>query len=195
MESITNIPAVDEAITIINMFKGKRDSCDMIILPGEIPGNTLLIFIVENTSMFKLNLKNDIDYVYSAGEGVHRKGLEIYDREIFNPLYDKYLRYYNFINTNLPLAYDNELRDNERFEQLLSLKASDGFKFYHLPDYNDPSECYLIPMFAGFIKLNKADKIGVAIYDLDQLNHLIRFKIYKNKINREVEMICRTLKV
>ena len=75
------------------------------------------------------------------------------------------------------------------------MKAADGLKFYHLPDLNNPGNNYLIPMFAGFLKLNKADTVGVAIYDLDQLNHLIKFKIYKKKINREVEMVCRTLKV
>ena len=50
-------------------------------------------------------------------------------------------------------------------------------------------------MFAGFISLNKSDRIGVKIYDLDDLNHLIKFDIYKKKINRNVEMICRVLKI
>ena len=194
-ENLTGNPAIDEAITIVNMFKSTKSQSDMIILPGENPGGTFLIFTVENTVMFKLPLKNDIGYVYSAGVGVHRKGLEICDPALFDPVYSKYLAYSNFISTNLPLAYDDELRNNESFEQLLALKAADGFKFYHLPDFNNPGKSYLIPMFAGFIKLTKADKVGVAIYDLDQLNHLIKFKIYKSKLNREVEMICRTLKV
>jgi hypothetical protein len=138
----------------------------MMILPGENPGETFLVFIIENTAMFKIPLKNDIDFIYSAGHGVHRKGLDVYDPTIFEPLFNKYSAYYNFISTNLPLAYDDELRNNESFEELLAMKAADGLKFYHLPDYNNPSECYLIPMFAGFIKLNKADKIGEKIDEI-----------------------------
>lgn len=194
-EILTDNPVVNEAIEIINMFKAKKDQCNMMILPGENPGGTFLVFIIENTAMFKIPLKNDIDFIYSAGHGVHRKGLDIYDPTIFEPLFNKYSSYYNFISTNLPLAYDDELRNNESFEELLAMKAADGLKFYHLPDLNNPGNNYLIPMFAGFLKLNKADTVGVAIYDLDQLNHLIKFKIYKKKINREVEMVCRTLKV
>jgi hypothetical protein len=194
-ENLTDNPAVNEAIKIINMFKAKSLFCEMMILQGENPGGTFLVFIIENTAMFKMPLKNDIDFIYSSGCGVHRKGLEVYDPEILEPLFNKYSSYYNFISTNLPLAYDDELRNNESFEELLAMKAVDGLKFYHLPDLNNPGKSYLIPMFAGFLKLNKADTVGVAIYDLDQLNHLIKFKIYKKKINREVEMVCRTLKV
>ena len=50
-------------------------------------------------------------------------------------------------------------------------------------------------MFAGFLSLNKADTIGVQVYDYDEINHLIVFDIYKKKINRNVKMFCRVLKI
>jgi hypothetical protein len=110
-------------------------------------------------------------------------------------LYPKFLYYDHFSSTNLPLAQDDELRNNAEFENLLGLKASQGLKYFHLPDLNNPGEVYLIPMFAGFLNLNKNDRVGAKIYDLDQFNHLIKFNIFKKKINRNVEMYCRVLKL
>ena len=66
---------------------------------------------------------------------------------------------------------------------------------YHLQDLDHPGEVYLIPMFAGFLSLNKADTIGVKVYDYDEINHLIVFDIFKKKINRNVQMFCRVLKI
>lgn len=167
----------------------------ILVSPGENPGETFLIITVLDTVMFKVPMRNDTGFTYGAGSGIHMKGLNVYDPYIAIDLQNKYNTYANIISTKLPIAVDNELRNNEEFEKLLSLKSAQGLKYYHLPDYDHPGESYMIPMFAGFLSLNKADTIGVQLYDFDEINHLIRFNIYKKKLSRNIEMYCRVLKI
>ncbi len=197
MENINDI-VFNEAISLTEALVAKsffNTNCKILISPGVNPGETFLIITVQDTIMYKIPMRNDATHYYGAGSGIHMNGFDIYDPYIVNGLLSKYNEYNNFIGTNLPIAQDDELRSNEDFEKLLGLKSDQGLKFYNLPNFNNPGETYLIPMFAGFISLNKSDRIGVKIYDLDDLNHLIKFDIYKKKINRNVEMICRVLKI
>ena len=197
----TGNPAIDEAIEIIEIFANKTSiygptaNCKMIVLPDFNSGSSILVFTIYDTIIYKIPLKNQINEPYGAGSGVHKYGLNIFDKNILDELYQKFIFYEQFSNINLPLAQDDELRNNDEFEELLALKSAQGLKYYHLPDLNNPGNCYLIPMFAGFLKLNKGDTVGVKIYDLDQLNHLFKFNIYKKKINRNLDIYCRALKI
>ena len=201
MEITTGNPIIDEAINLSEALTAKTNiygpfaNFKMMICPGENPGQTFLVFTIEDTVMYKVPMRNNAVKYFGSGSGVHKEGLDIFDPNILNELSAKYKFYSDFISTNLPLAQDDELRNNEDFEKLLGLRADDGLKFYNLPDYDHPGESYLIPMFAGFLSLNKSDTVGVKIYDLDQRNHLIKFNIYKKKLSREIEMYCRVLKI
>ena len=213
-----NVP-LDEAISLVEALVAKahitsdKANTKILIIPSDHPAgnvrwninnkltinpsNTKLIIVVQDTIMFEVPMKNEfvsVDF-YGAGSGIHMNGFEYYDRTITENLLYKYAEYQNIIGTKLPIAYDNELRSNEDFEKLLGLKSSQGLHFYHLPDLDHPGEVYLIPMFAGFLSLNKADTIGVKVYDYDEINHLIVFDIFKKKINRNVQMFCRVLKI
>lgn len=195
-----NVP-LDEAISLVEALVAKahitsdKANTKILIVPGENPGTTKLVITVQDTIMFVVPMRNDCVEIYGAGSGIHMDGFDFPNPLISYTLASKYAEYQNIIGTKLPIAYDNELRSNEDFEKLLGLKSSQGLHFYHLPDLDHPGEVYLIPMFAGFLSLNKADTIGVKVYDYDEINHLIVFDIFKKKINRNVKMFCRVLKI
>lgn len=191
---------LDEAISLVDALVAKahitsdKANTKILITPGENPGANLII-VVQDTIMFEVPMRNSCSEVYGAGSGIHMDGFEISNPLISYTLASKFVEYQEILSTKLPIAYDNELRSNEDFEKLLGLKSSQGLHYYHLPDLDHPGEIYLIPMFAGFLSLNKADTIGVQVYDYDEINHLIVFDIYKKKINRNVKMFCRVLKI
>ena len=191
---------LEEAVSLVEALVAKahitsdKANTKILVVPSNI-GTTNLIITVQDTIMYVVPMKNNSTEIFAAGSGVHMNGFGYFDANIMNELMSKYNLYSNIISTNLPLAQDNELRNNEEFENLLGLKSSQGLQYYHLPDLDHPGEVYLIPMFAGFLSLNKADTIGVQIFNYDEINHLLKFNIYKKKINRNIEMYCRLLKI
>ena len=54
---------------------------------------------------------------------------------------------------------------------------------------------YFVPILPGFPKINKGDDIGIVIQDMDVMNLLITYNIYKKKINKTVSATIRTLKL
>ena len=198
-ELLEEIIKLTEALVSKANIYGDEANTKIAVIPGNLSntGQNILIIVVQDTIMYSVPLKTPYynTNVYGAGAGIHMYGLDNYDQFIATDIYNKYTLYTNTISGKLPLAYDNELRNNDEFEKLLGLKSSQGMRYYNLADYNSPGLSYLIPMFAGFINLNKDDRIGIKIYDFDPINHLINFSIYKKKINRDVQMYCRTLKI
>lgn len=114
---------------------------------------------------------------------------EIIAKQYIRSIYQNY----KSIVMNYPcIAADNDLRSNEEFEKLLSLKSGNGLKFFNMIGVDN--KIYMIPMFSGFLNLNKQDKIGIKVYDCG--DHLVlSFNIYRKKINRNVNMFVRLLNI
>lgn len=68
--------------------------------------------------------------------------------------------------------YDN-LRDNENFENIISMKASDGASSFILDNY-----CMIL--FSSMLPVNKSDKVSLEIFDYGS-NFISNFKIQKKK--------------
>jgi hypothetical protein len=97
-------------------------------------------------------------------------------------------------NPNNIVASDYSLRDNESFEELLAIRPEQGMRYFKILGYN-PSNEYMIQMFSGFISLNKPDKIGVNVLDINDGYLYIEFNIYKKKINRNLQLYCRLINI
>ena len=108
---------------------------------------------------------------------------------------DKLFNIYNsFMNPNNILANEPELRGNLEFERLISLKAADGANFLQIAGNN--LNCnYFVPIFSGFPSINKSDKIGIQIYNLDIAHVVVVMNIFKKKLKREYKMCFRILKM
>ena len=131
--------------------------------------SNILILVVDKTVLYYIPLKDipvdcgpDISFIYS--------NIVIYE----NPNYyinDVILgiNLHNFLNTYLTvsnngrvIAYNEDVRLDENFESLLSLKADDGMKFYKMPSDDIIYKTIMIPVFSGFPSINKQDnqKLG-----------------------------------
>jgi hypothetical protein len=96
---------------------------------------------------------------------------------------------------NKVLANNDQLRGDPLFEELISMKAADGMKYYYMRG-NDLNTTYKIPIFSGFPNLNKQDDIGITVFEDPIPNiQVIRMIIFKKKLNRNVIMYVRTLRI
>ena len=96
-------------------------------------------------------------------------------------------------NLTLPLQGNKYVASDEKFEELLQLKASDGMKFYHM--LGKDMNTYLIPVFSGLPNLSKQDKLDIYLYDLQNAYLLVDMRIFKKKLNREISVSYRILKL
>lgn len=106
-------------------------------------------------------------------------------------MHELYMNYIEKCNSLTPIACDNSLRNNSTFEELLSLKASNGVRFFRMLGL-DLQTYYMIPVMSGFPRLNKSDTIGITVYR-EGGNQIVKMNIFKKKINREYQMYYRAL--
>lgn len=162
-----------------------------------IDSDSSIYFETFGTVLYKTNLLVNIELppiAFSLGEALELEQDEyIVDCLLYPNMIQKINMYCNNIPTGKLLAYQEELRGNEDFESLLSLKAADGMKYYKVNGI-DIGNTYMIPMFSGFPNLNKADRIGIKIFDVGNNKHLlVNMNIYKEKVNREINMYFVTI--
>ena len=116
------------------------------------------------------------------------------DIYIQNKLNSVYYNYKNRLSDNYIVAQNTQLRDDEIYESLTSLRAGEGMKYYNMIGKDMVN--YKIPVFNGFPNLNKQDEIGMTVYDmLDQSHLLVDMNIFKKKINRNIHIYFRILKL
>ena len=195
---------INQSIEIVESLISKKmyPYTDMVITE-----DNKVIIIVNKTLLYVVPLKG-ITY------NLDNKGFlysNLYDEEDNIKEYDKILKYndlsiinnalyfYNMYtnianNPNNIVASDYSLRDNESFEELLAIRPEQGMRYFKILGYN-PSNEYMIPMFSGFINLNKPDKIGVNVLDINDGYLYIEFNIYKKKINRNLQLYCRLINI
>lgn len=162
--------------------------------------NNILVVIVLDTTIYKYDLNiqepgNNIGFKYNSilSEDESSESF-IFDKAIFKKVSNCFYGYYN-ISMNQPLlATKDNLKEDKEFQDYLSLKASDGMKFYKIPgiDIYNP-KFYHIPIISGFPSLNKADNIAISVFDLNDGHLLILFDIFKKKLNKNYQMYFRTL--
>lgn len=161
-----------------------------------ITGDNNLVIIIRETVMYLVKLFDVpcLPPIAFSYENLEQDNLEEdecipnqYLLSVLSPIYEYYIN-----SKSYKLASELDLRNNNEFEQLLSLKAADGANFFKI-NGSSIGECYFIPIFSGFPNINKSDKIGIDIYDLKDGHLLIIMNIYKKKINRDIQMYFRTI--
>lgn len=162
-----------------------------------ITGDNTLVIIVRQTAIYITKLTNiqpgfTISFKYSDIVDLQEDEY-IQNNYILQLLIDTYNHYYTIENniSNL-VASEPVLRGNDEFENLLSLKAADGAEFFKINGSNI-GEVYLVPIFTGFPAMNKADSIGINIYNIGDGYFLNVMNIFKKKINRDMKIYFRTI--
>ena len=157
-----------------------------------------VVFIVDGTILYIINLKSVIDpYPEITFDYIEIENLEpnqtINNPYIYNTIRSIYDMYMNQISIRPIVAQNNQLRGDTQFDQVINIKASDGLRYYNMMGENMTE--YKVPIFSGFPNLNKQDEIGITIYDLDEKFLIINFCIYKKKLNRDINMYFRAIKL
>lgn len=165
-----------------------------------ITHNNILVAIVLDTTIYSCELniqeeRNDIGFHYESIISDNESSeTYIFDRFILKKVLDCFYGYNKVTIENNPLAFKDNLKEDQEFQEYLSLKASDGMKFYKISgnDIYNP-KFYHIPVFSGFPSLNKSDNIAIKVFDLYDGHLLVIFDIYKKKLNSNYQMYFRTL--
>lgn len=170
------------------------------------PFNTLQI-IVDDTVMYIIPLKEDISinpiYAFEYNKilsidnniNLSNTPLDIGDPLLFDKLTFMNNLYRGNMNEDNIVARNSDLKNTESFEEYLTIKSADGMKYYKLPDIDNPSGFYMIPIFSGFPNISSQDKLGISVYDAHDGFLTCKFDIFKKKINRNIEMIFKIINI
>ena len=148
-----------------------------------------IIFRVDRASLYVID--TNMMFVLPKNIAIKfSKELEYLDEITFDDLTNVYFECVQ----PYPLAvkYEN-VQDDELFNELTGLKSKDGLRYYDMYDQNH--NVYKIPMFTGFIKVNKGDKVDIEVYDLVNFPYLMnKFIVRKKKLNYPVQVYFKTIK-
>lgn len=175
-----------------------------------ITSDNNLVLLVDDTLLYIVPLKDEISYPTlgfsyakfmfeisskSSNTDFTITALDIYDAFITSKLLNYYSFYCRYIYEEFkPVAINNDLKTDESFVDYLNIKSDDGMKYYKLPALQ-PGKQYMIPIFTGFPNVTSQDKLGVYVYELYEGFILGRFKIFKKKINRDINIFFRMLDI
>ena len=195
MNNIIIDPRIEQVRKIVESLVSKtllENTCVLV-------NSDELIFTVDNTILYTVKLKDIIEplppicFYYSSIINLEPNQC-INDLHVFYTIHNIYANYMKAIH-NKVLANNDQLRGDPLFEELISMKAADGMKYYYMRG-NDLNTTYKIPIFSGFPNLNKQDDIGITVFEDPIPNiQVVRMIIFKKKLNRDVIMYVRTLRI
>ena len=192
-----NDPRIEQVRRIVESVVTKKNYKFTKVL---IMNNDIVVIIFNDTLIYEVSLKDiisdgsQIAFIYEDIFGFDDESEYINNEILIEDIMNTYNKYKHFTNYNPLVAMDTALRDNEQFEKLLTLKSDEGIKYYKMLGL-DNITTYLIPMFSGFISLSKQDNIGINLYDLCDGYMIMEANIFKKKINRNINMKCRIMKI
>jgi len=174
-----------------------------------VTSDNTLVLLVDDTLLYIVPLNNEVSYPsigFSYAKFMYEvssksitdfttASLDIYDTFITIKLLNFRTAYYGYeLEQVMPVAFNDDLKTDESFTDYLSIKSDDGMKYYKLPALQ-PGKQYMIPIFTGFPNITSQDKLGVYVYDLYNGFLIGRFKIFKKKINRDINIFFRMLDI
>lgn len=170
-----------------------------------VTSDNVLVIVVDDTLLYQIPLKNEQPYpilgfsykIFMAVIGdreidFSKEYVDILDMNIISRLYTLYNGYNGLLNSKPLVAYNEDLKGCESFSDYLGIRADDGMKYYKLPG-TQPGIQYPIPIFTGFPNISAQDKLGIYVYDIQDGFLLAKFRIFKKKINRDIDILFRLI--
>ena len=181
----------DQALKITKSIVG---SANLVYTNILITSNNLLAIFVRDTSIYLTTLEHvtpgfDVAFQYNVGSSL--SDLVIPDPYLLIDLSNKLNRYLFYTDPKYLVAEELDIREREDIEQLISMKSSEGVKFYKMRDRIFPDKIYYIPFFSGLTSLNKGDTFGLRVYNLTDGYFLVEYNIFKKKIKRSVKIYIK----
>ena len=174
-----------------------------------VTSDNTLVILVDNTLLYIVPLRSEVSYpslgfsytkfMYEVSSksitDFTKASLDIYDSLITTKLLNFRATYYGYeLEQVMPVAFNSDLKTDESFANYLSIKSDDGMKYYKLPALQAGKQ-YMIPIFTGFPGITSQDKLGIYVYDLYNGFLIGRFKIFKKKINRDINIFFRMIDI
>ena len=156
--------------------------------------NAHLYVIADRTVMYYIDLSGKIDQnlLFGYHNLPDNFSAIILDDSTVNRVLDKY-RELKSVELNNNKIYERiGIREDPRFEECISVKATDGASFYFMNANNTNP---FIPIFSGLPILNKGDTIDLELYDIGNYNVLVRMIIYKKKLKNVYDLYYKILDV
>lgn len=118
------------------------------------------------------------------------KYIEINPYYSFNyGIYQELLSYYNFY-TSRDYNYESyDIMENEEILPLLSLKSSQGLRFYKM---SDPKFMIMLPFFYGLVPVTKTDGLSMKA-SVGEMESIINYTIFKKKLKCNIDVYMRLL--
>ena len=105
---------------------------------------------------------------------------------LYYELLDKYNYLSNSINNRNIICEMENMETDEVFSNLLKLKAKDPVHKYMLDNI-------YLPIFYGYLPINKADTLSVKGGLLEDNTILIKYTVYKKKLKSNIDIYLRLL--
>lgn len=151
--------------------------------------NGRIILLKDDTALYVLsdnNIMTNNPIYYNTTEYLY-----LYENQIS----EKVNRIYNNIMSmsSCPIIYyDDNPRNDEKFEAYVNCKATEGANFYYI----DAKGCTpFIPIMKSFPSLTKADKINLTVYDTGNNILLVKYTVTKKKLNITYDIYFTILNV
>lgn len=148
-------------------------SCLLSCIPG-----LAIIVDLEKTILYQESLETPDNNAY----------IPINDFNIIRSIYEYQNTYFKSELKNI-LHFEN-INMDENFKDLLSLKSEEGAKWFKT-EINGYWIC--IPVFTGFPKVSKSDKLDLDVYDCGYRYKIIKYTIFKKKLKRSISIVFRTM--
>ena len=170
-----------------------------------VTSDNTLVLVVDDTLLYTIPLKNEMVYpilgfsyarfmelVGDREIDFSKEPIDIQDVIITQRIAQLHINYMSLTSCCSLVAYNEDLKNDESFADYLNIRADDGMRYYRLLGIN-PANQYLIPIFTGFPNIASQDKLGIYVYNIGNGFLLGVFKIFKKKINRDIEIQFRIL--
>lgn len=149
-----------------------------------VVANDVIIIDVSDTTLAFIPL----DMCTNMYSGIVYPGdIQKSDKRIFDHVLSLWEKYDQLVRYTPIEGSIEDLRAISDYENLISLKASDGAGFFMMPG-NNLYQNFVIPVFTGFPGINAKDKIGVIVRRIDYKSLLVEYNIYKAKIKKNIKL-------
>lgn len=154
-----------------------------------------LYVIADRTVMYCIDLSGKLDQniLYGYHNLMDNFSAIIPDEYTINKVLAKYRELKGIELNNNKIFENDNLREDQRFEECIEAKATDGANFYFMNAINNTTP--FIPVFSGLPILNKNDKVKIELYDCGKYNVLVRMIVFKKKLNIPYDLYYKILDV
>ena len=157
--------------------------------------NAHLYVIADRTVFYTIDLSSKLDpnLIFAYHNLMDNFSAIVEDQYTLNRVLEKYRELKAIELYNNKIFEDDNLREDQKFEECVNAKATEGASFFFMNANNNTTP--FIPVFSGLPILNKNDKLKIELYECGAYNVLVRMIVFKKKLNIPYDLYYKILDV